>query len=62
MGNWHKSTYSDANGGDCAQAGSVDVVMVLDTSDGGRSMAEVHGIAEVTRRSNAPSSRSIEER
>jgi hypothetical protein len=36
MGNWRKSTYSDANGGNCietANAGSA--VMIRDTTDRG---------------------------
>jgi hypothetical protein len=33
MGNWRKSTYSDANGGDCIEVASADDVMVRDTTD-----------------------------
>jgi hypothetical protein len=34
MGQWRKSTYSDANGGDCVETASSDgVVLVRDTSD-----------------------------
>jgi hypothetical protein len=33
MGNWRKSTYSDANGGDCVEVASADIVMVRDTRD-----------------------------
>ena len=40
MGNWRKSTHSDANGGDCIEVASGDVVMVRDTKDrGGAVMA-----------------------
>lgn len=36
MGNWRKSTYSDANGGDCVEAAdSPGAVLVRDTRDGG---------------------------
>jgi Domain of unknown function (DUF397) len=36
MGNWRKSTYSDANGGDCVELASVDgQVMVRDTTNRG---------------------------
>ena len=35
MGNWRKSTYSDANGGDCIEVASADVIMVRDTTDRG---------------------------
>ncbi len=34
MGNWRKSTYSDANGGDCVEvADATGVVLVRDTTD-----------------------------
>jgi hypothetical protein len=33
MGEWRKSTYSGANGGDCVEVTSSDVVMVRDTTD-----------------------------
>jgi Domain of unknown function (DUF397) len=34
MDDWRKSTYSDANGGDCVEAGSGDGrVLVRDTTD-----------------------------
>jgi hypothetical protein len=34
MGNWRKSTYSDANGGDCVElANDSDTVMVRDTTN-----------------------------
>jgi len=34
IGQWRKSTYSDANGGDCAETASSDgVVLVRDTAD-----------------------------
>lgn len=33
MGNWRKSTYSDANGGDCVEVASTDGVMVRDTTN-----------------------------
>jgi transposase len=36
MGNWRKSTYSDANGGDCVElANDSDMVMVRDTTNRG---------------------------
>jgi hypothetical protein len=36
MGNWRKSTYSDANGGNCVETASGDgVVTIRDTADGG---------------------------
>lgn len=35
MGNWRKSTYSDANGGDCVEVASGKAVMVRDTGDRG---------------------------
>jgi hypothetical protein len=33
MGNWRKSTYSGANGGDCIEVASTDVILVRDTKD-----------------------------
>ena len=33
MGNWRKSTYSDANGGDCIEVASTDDIMVRDSKD-----------------------------
>jgi len=33
MGEWRKSTYSGANGGDCVEVASAGVVMVRDTRD-----------------------------
>jgi hypothetical protein len=33
MGEWRKSTFSDANGGDCVEVASAGVVMVRDTKD-----------------------------
>jgi Domain of unknown function (DUF397) len=33
MGNWRKSTYSDANGGDCIEVASDALVMVRDTGN-----------------------------
>ena len=39
MGQWRKSTYSDANGGDCVEAANSDgVVLVRDTADRGGTM------------------------
>jgi len=35
MGNWRKSTYSDANGGDCVEVASTYVIMIRDTVDRG---------------------------
>jgi hypothetical protein len=36
MGQWRKSTYSDANGGDCVETASGDgVILVRDTADRG---------------------------
>jgi hypothetical protein len=36
MGNWRKSTYSDANGGNCVELASLDgQIMVRDTTDRG---------------------------
>jgi hypothetical protein len=33
MGNWRKSTYSDANGGDCIEVASDDFILIRDTTD-----------------------------
>ena len=34
MGDWRKSTYSSANGGDCVEAASTDgVILVRDTAN-----------------------------
>jgi Domain of unknown function (DUF397) len=33
MGNWRKSTYSGANGGDCIEVGSDGYIMVRDSAD-----------------------------
>ena len=33
MGNWRKSTYSGANGGDCIEVASTTAVMVRDTKN-----------------------------
>jgi hypothetical protein len=33
MGDWRKSTYSDASGGQCVEVASDDVVMVRDTTN-----------------------------
>jgi hypothetical protein len=35
MGNWRKSTYSGANGGDCIEVASANAIMVRDTIDRG---------------------------
>ena len=35
MGNWRKSTYSGASGGDCIEVASGDVILVRDTGDRG---------------------------
>jgi hypothetical protein len=35
MGNWRKSSHSDANGGQCVEVASDDVIMVRDTTDRG---------------------------
>jgi hypothetical protein len=36
MGDWRKSTYSDANGGSCVETASgAGVIMVRDTTDRG---------------------------
>ena len=35
MGNWRKSTHSDANGGDCIEVASTDIIMIRDTADRG---------------------------
>ena len=33
MGDWRKSSYSDASGGNCVEVASDDLVMVRDTTD-----------------------------
>lgn len=33
MDPWRKSTYSNANGGDCVEVASAELVMVRDTTD-----------------------------
>jgi len=33
MGDWRKSTYSDASGGNCVEVASEDMVMVRDTTN-----------------------------
>jgi hypothetical protein len=34
MGNWRKSTYSDGNGGDCAEiASATGTILIRDTKD-----------------------------
>ena len=33
MGDWRKSTYSGANGGDCVEVASTVVIMIRDTAD-----------------------------
>jgi hypothetical protein len=35
MGNWRKSTYSDANGGDCVEVASTEVILIRDTANRG---------------------------
>lgn len=35
MGEWRKSTYSGANGGDCVEVASDDAIMVRDTAERG---------------------------
>jgi hypothetical protein len=35
MGEWRKSSYSSANGGDCVEVASAEGVMVRDTTDRG---------------------------
>lgn len=35
MDGWRKSTYSDANGGNCVEVASADAVLVRDTTDRG---------------------------
>jgi hypothetical protein len=55
VGNWRKSTYSDANGGDCIEVASSDIIMVRDTVDRDDTLlagilpgvANVHGIPKV---------------
>jgi Domain of unknown function (DUF397) len=41
MGEWRKSTYSGANGGDCVEVAATDVIMVRDTRDRGGVMVTV---------------------
>ena len=41
MGNWRKSTYSGANGGDCVEVASTEVIMVRDTNDRDGAMLNV---------------------
>jgi hypothetical protein len=41
VGNWRKSTYSDANGGDCIEVASTDVILVRDTTDRSGAMLTV---------------------
>jgi hypothetical protein len=41
VGNWRKSTYSDANGGDCIEVASTDLIMVQDTADCGGAVVAV---------------------
>ena len=41
MGDFRKSSYSDANGGACVEVASDDVVMVRDTTDRGGFMLSV---------------------
>jgi hypothetical protein len=36
MGDWRKSTYSDANGGNCVEVGTASGVLVRDTKDEGQ--------------------------
>jgi hypothetical protein len=33
MGNWRKSTYSSANGGQCVEVAAAGTVLVRDTTD-----------------------------
>lgn len=33
MGEWRKSTYSGANGGDCVEVASTGIIMIRDTAD-----------------------------
>jgi hypothetical protein len=33
MGDWRKSTYSDANGGNCVEVASGNVILVRDTTN-----------------------------
>ena len=35
MDGWRKSTYSDANGGNCVEVALADAVLVRDTTDRG---------------------------
>jgi hypothetical protein len=48
MGEWRKSTYSGANGGDCIEVASANVIMVRDTTD--RAGAVLSVTAEAWRR------------
>jgi hypothetical protein len=41
VGNWRKSTHSDANGGDCIEVASTDAIMVRDTADRGGAVLTV---------------------
>jgi hypothetical protein len=41
MGNWRKSTYSDANGGDCIEVASTNLIIVRDTTDRGGTILTV---------------------
>jgi hypothetical protein len=41
VGNWRKSTYSDANGGDCVEVASTDTILVRDTTDRSGAMLTV---------------------
>jgi hypothetical protein len=41
MGEWRKSTYSGANGGDCVEVASADLIMVRDTKDRGGTVLTV---------------------
>jgi hypothetical protein len=57
MGQWRTSSYSDANGGQCVEVATADLVMIRDTADrDGRILAVpsqrmggVHGLAAVSR-------------
>jgi hypothetical protein len=41
MGNWRKSTYSGANGGDCIEVASTAVVLIRDTADRGGAILSI---------------------
>ena len=41
MGEWRKSTYSGANGGDCIEVASTDMIMVRDTKNPDGAMLKV---------------------